>query len=281
MRFSAHWFRYGMRVLFTSSLLGACVMASAAGGDGDDEATVLALFGAIQLEMETGLTGGDKSCVQKIEPYPFPQDVLSEQYLWYVRSLPSGFKASPVVLTEKEKLFFNLIESKVRKSKYGSELFEASSHLGFQFAGFTGSTSKANTNPQSRLIRIREGLDSDTATLSLTYEFSNLINSGRYRAILEDAQLCQLNETTYAKLIMKLEAEAILRRSIVARELGLDHLVENKNYHRIALAGGVPTEDKIGMIVDEMRERGKVGQNKIPVTEYYRSQFKQYYRHCL
>src|SRR5690606_5704726 len=76
--------------------------------------------------------------------------------LWFIQAYPIGlFKKPAVLLSPMEQNFYHELEERLKESPLGAELLRTAKHLGFQFAGFTGSSSKANTDPQARLVRIR------------------------------------------------------------------------------------------------------------------------------
>ena len=200
--------------------------------------------------------------------------------LWKIQAYPAGlFKKKEVKLTEKEQEFYSVILDKLKRSTSGSELLKTAKHLGVGFSGFTYTVSKANTNPKTRLIKISEDLDSDTATLSLAYELSNAINSQRYLGIFEEARYKEINDSEYANKIIELEAEANLWRSKVAQELGFENLIKNKNYYDIATADGVyaSEHERFYELLNEIKDQGTVGKLKIPVIEHYQNQFKKYF----
>lgn len=209
----------------------------------------------------------------------YPKDIESLAYLWFIKAFPTEeFHPEPVSISTEEKEFYKNIVTNLVRSEYGFELLEAANKLKFQFAGFTKTASKANTDTAKRLIRIREDLSIETATLSFAYELSNLINIFRYRSIMEDVHYKKFNADDYAKEILKLESEAVLRRSIVAIQLNLGHLIENQHYFDIASRSPLSSERKLEMIFFVLKKMGKVGRNRIPVFEYYKSQYLEIFQ---
>lgn len=158
------------------------------------------------------------------------------------RSPIEPFNKPYISLTLKEIVFLLIIGNNLSKSTIGQELLKTAEHLQYQFGGF--GPSKGRTDPYTRVINIRETSDYNTATLTLAYELSNVINAPKYIDIFTKARNCKLNAAEYANQMIRLEAEAIYWRSLVANELNLLHLVLNPNYNRIALTPGLPVNIK-------------------------------------
>jgi hypothetical protein len=197
-------------------------------------------------------------------------------------SNPEPFIFTPVTPTLAEKEFYQTIKAKLVNSPFGSKLLDKAQDMNFQFAGFIPSSenSKANTDPKTRHIRIRETTDHRTATLSLAYELSNVINSPRYVDIFSNASNCTIDANTYANKITEIEAEAILRRSLVAHDLSLGDLVVNQRYHAIATKPFVGMSERAEELLNLMRREGTVGPAKTPVLEHYKNLFKKHYPQC-
>lgn len=187
------------------------------------------------------------------------------------------FEEVELATNQKENAFFLSVMSRLSASELGYELLQTAQHLGFQFGGFTRSASKANTDPATGVIRLREEQSVDISALSLAYELSNLINSARYRVIFSEASCGQIDAKGFVREVLKLEAEAILWRSMVADELGSGSLIVNSHYHRVATHKELTPTEKKAMILDHLRTSGRVGTNGTPVIDHYMKLYADHY----
>lgn len=208
---------------------------------------------------------------------------LTVEELRKIQSVPAAvtLRSVEVKTSAVETAFYLGLVKRLDGSATGKELLKTAQHLKFRFAGFTGTASKANTDPETGLVRLREGPSVDVSTLSLAYELSNAINAGRFQDIFARAKKCELDGPRFVTEILRLEAEAILWRSVVAQELKLDAEIENKNFHRLATNSMDSPSEKRGLIMDELRASGKVTSKRVAVVAHYTDLFTTHYPHCL
>ena len=155
-------------------------------------------------------------------------------------------------------------------------LSEQMAKQGFQYAGHTGSDSKANTDIKLKEIRINKELSPEMAALSLAYELKNASQADEFKKTLE---LLDRKDKTpelanaYAEGILRKEAKSVLIRSQMAVAMNREDLVKNQRYNEIAKDGSLSDSQKEAAIFKEMKQNGTVHQGKKKAFDHYVEQF--------
>lgn len=184
--------------------------------------------------------------------------------------LRDDFVKPEIILTAEEAIFNLEISDLLKQSPYGAKLLRAATKIGYQFGGFLPTESDAITIPELRIIKISQNYPLTKAALQLAYELVNVQNSSRYCDIIQKARQGKVLCEEYAQHMIRLEAEAVYGRSMVAKELELSHL--DSYYGFVSgIDESLPLEQKIEYIAKEMMISGKV---VVPGGEEY---VKNYY----
>jgi hypothetical protein len=154
--------------------------------------------------------------------------------------------------------------------------------LGFRYAGDTKSDSKAYTDVSKKRIFIGRNKTASEACLSLLYEMTNATNASKieniYSCYLSDKTPTAARATEYAHAILRVEAEAVYNRSIVALSLRLEHLIKNKKNIEIVKLNQNDPVTAIQDIYSEAIENGTVYNGKKKALDHYISQYFEYNR---
>lgn len=163
------------------------------------------------------------------------------------------------------------------RSPAARRLEEEVGAAGFTYAGDTGSQSNANTDIEEKEIRINKTRDVLRAALGFVYELMNAKNERRHREVFEmfHQEKTKANAEAFAYEMLRIEAEAVFMRTLVAIETETTEVLANKNYIEIVRGEGSDSE-KINQIYEVMIESGTIGQGKIPAVQYYVDMFMKY-----
>ncbi|MBM3193396.1 MAG: hypothetical protein FJZ59_04090 [Chlamydiae bacterium] len=157
------------------------------------------------------------------------------------------------------------------------ELIQRLSRKGFKYAGDTKTDSKAYTDVDRKRIYIAKDKTAEEACLSLAYELKNAENKPRIEAVfaefLSDAEPTIERAMQYARSILLIEADAVLNRTQVAIETGLESSLKNKKYIDIVKATRDDKELALQEIFKEMVETGTVHNGKKKAIDHYVSQY--------
>lgn len=157
------------------------------------------------------------------------------------------------------------------------ELIRRLSQKGFKYAGDTNSDSKAFTDIDKKRIYIAKDKTAEEACLSLAYELKNAENKPRIEAVfaefLSDENPTIERAMAYARSILLIEADAVLNRTEVAIETGLESSLKNKKYIDIVKASRDDKKLALRQIFEEMVATGTVHNGRKKALDHYISQY--------
>jgi hypothetical protein len=149
--------------------------------------------------------------------------------------------------------------------------------LGFQYAGHTGSASKANTNFNRREICINADLEYEEAALSFAYELANAAQQRAFEMgplrLWKEGAADHATAERYAEGILRREANSVLMRSKVAIAIGRENLIANQAYNHIARDVTLNDAQKVEATFEEMKSNGYVNRGKTLAWEHYIAQY--------
>lgn len=168
--------------------------------------------------------------------------------------------------------------SEFQKSPAAITLAAQMANAGFKYVGDTGTASKANTDFDSKTIRINKNLPPKEAALSLAYELKNASQAREFEKIMTLLKKEGTPElaNAYSEGILRREAKSVLIRSQMAIAMDCTDLIKNARYNSIAADDTLSESGKEEAIFQEMRQNGMVHQGKKKAYDHYVDQFWQY-----
>lgn len=168
---------------------------------------------------------------------------------------------------------------KVKGIPFLRQQVEVLASQGFRYVGDTLESnpgSKAYINPAKKWIFIGRKTTMDEAVLSLSYEMINAKNSKELTKLYEqysaDAAPSRDRAASYAKGVLRIEAQAVYARSRTAIECGQESMVKNKEYLEIVRK----QHDKLAAeeeIFNKMLENGTVHNGSKKAFDHYVDQY--------